>query len=193
MKQHDSSRRDFLQQSAALAGSSWAKLIVPGIATLSQAACTAKEEQAAFTILSNDEATEFAAIAARILPTTDTPGAKEAGVIYFFDQSFGTFNAPMLEMSRAGLAQLQLGIDGDVRFSELSEDEQDLHLEAIEQTPFFGVMRLLTLFGFFGMSKHGGNKDDIGWKLVGIDPHVHSFESPFGYYDAEYMKENPSG
>jgi hypothetical protein len=48
----------------------------------------------------------------------------------------------------------------------------------------------MTLAGFFGMSKYGGNKDDIGWKLIDVDPHQHVFTSPFGYYDAEYMKEN---
>ena len=71
--------------------------------------------------------------------------------------------------------------------------QQDAYLEANQESPFFGMVRMLTLCGFFGMSKYGGNTNGIGWKLVGMDPRVHTYESPFGYYDAEYMKEHPNG
>ncbi len=193
MTQSELSRRNFLQRSAGIAGASWAKSVLPGLAAISQAACTAKEEKTPFVLLRPDEGIEFEAIAARIIPTTDTPGAREAGVIYFFDQSFGTFNAPMLEAARGGLEKFQSGIQGSELFSELTEDEQDSYLESNEQTPFFGMMRFLTMCGFFGMSKYGGNQDDIGYKLVGMNSNVHVYQSPFGYYDAEYQKENPSG
>lgn len=193
MTHYDSSRRDFLQQSMTVAGASWAKVILPGLAAISQAACTAKENQAPFTNLGDAEAVEFEAIVARILPTTDTPGAREAGVIYFFDQTFGSFNAPMLDVARGGLAKLQSGIDGDIKFSILTDEQVDAHLGAIEQTPFFGLMRFMTLCGFFGMSKYGGNRDGIGWKLVGMEPGMRAYQSPFGYYDAEYLEEHPDG
>lgn len=184
------SRRHFLQQSAGVAGANWAKVVLPGLAAISQAACTSKEERAPFTILGAEEAVEFEAIAARIIPTTDTPGAREAGVIYFFDQSFGTFNAPMLPMLRGGLGQIQESIEDGRKFSELSETEQDDLLEANSKTPFFGLFRMMTFTGFLGMSKYGGNKDGVGWKLLGMDPNVHAYSYPFGYYDAEYMKES---
>lgn len=190
MNPKELTRRHFLQQSAGVAGTSWAKVVLPGLAAISQAACTAKEERAPFTILSEEEAIEFEAVAARIIPTTDTPGAREAGVIYFFDQTFGTFNAPMLPMLRGGLAQLQGTIEGSRNFSELSEDEQDALLEENANTPFFGLIRMMTFAGFFGMSKYGGNKNGVGWKLLGMDPDVHAYSYPFGYYDAEYVKEN---
>jgi len=190
MNPKELSRRNFLQQSAGVAGASWAKVVLPGLAAISQAACTAKEERAPFTILSEEEAIEFEAVAARIIPTTDTPGAREAGVIYFFDQTFGTFNAPMLPMLRGGLAQLQGTIEGGRKFSELSEDEQDTLLEENANTPFFGLIRMMTFAGFFSLSKYGGNKDGVGWKLLGMDPNVHAYSYPFGYYDAEYMQEN---
>jgi len=189
----EASRRIFLQQSAGVAGASWLRAVLPGLAAISQAACTAKEEKAPFTILQEDEATEFEAIAARIIPTTDTPGAREAGVIYFFDQSFGTFNAPLLPALRSGLEELQASIGGKAKFSGLSHSEQDALLEANEQTPFFALTRIMTFCGYFGMSEYGGNKDGVGWKLLGMDPHAHTYESPFGYYDAEYLKENPHG
>lgn len=193
MTPQEISRRFFLQQSAGVAGTTWARAVLPGLAAISQAACTAKDEQASFAILQQDEAIEFEAIAARIIPTTDTPGAREAGVIYFFDQSFGSFNAPLLPMLRGGLEALQANIDGGRNFSELSEGEQDALLGANQNTPFFGLIRMMTFAGFFGMSEYGGNIDGVGWELLGMDPHVHAYTYPFGYYDAEYVKENPNG
>jgi len=190
MDRQDTSRRNFLRGGVALAGGSWLRYTAPGIAALAQAACSAQEDSAAFAILTAKEATEFEAIAARILPTTDTPGAREAGVIWFFDQTFGTFNAGNLQFARSGLAEFQTAIDSGELFSDLDEAAQDAFLKTQEQTPFFNMIWFMTLTGFFGMSKYGGNRNDIGWKLLDVDPGMHAYHSPFGYYDAEYMKEH---
>ena len=187
------SRRLFLEQSAGVTGAAWARAVLPGLAAISQAACTAKEEESPFTVLQDAEAIEFEAIAARIIPTTDTPGATEAGVIYFIDQSFGSFNAAMLPMLRSGLEQLQSGVSDGRTFSELSEEQQDDLLVDNQETPFFGLMRVMTFAGFLGMSQYGGNKDGVGWELLGVDPMAHVYTSPFGYYDEEYLKENADG
>lgn len=190
MTSSNTTRRNFLQNGVALAGGSWLRFSAPGLAALAQAACSAKEEAREFTVLSQAEALEFEAIAARILPTTDSPGAREAGVIWFFDQTFGTFNAKHLADARQGLADFQAAIEGDTLFSNLDSAAQDAHLAAHEQGAFFELMRTMTLYGFFGMSKYGGNKNDIGWKLIDVDPAQHAYQSPFGYYDAEYLQEN---
>ena len=72
-------RRMIMQGSGTLVGSAMMRAGLPTFVALSQAACSAKEEAAAFENLSFVEAREIIAIAARILPTTDTPGATEAG------------------------------------------------------------------------------------------------------------------
>ena len=191
MNSEELTRRHFLRQTASVAGATWARAALPGLAAVSVAACNAKEEQAPFELLEADEAVEFEAIIARIIPTTATPGAREAGVIYFFDKSLASFNAPMLPMLRSGLANLQSGLEDGRLFSDLSEQAQDSLLEANQETPFFGITRMMTFSGFFGMSEYGGNKDGIGWKLLGMDPDAHAYSYPFGYYDAEYSQENP--
>lgn len=193
MNELDVTRRGFLLQSATLASASWAKLVLPALAGLSQAACSAREQAQEFVVLTPEEAKEFAAIAARIIPTTDTPGAREAGVVHFFDQTFASFNAPMLAPARGMLQQFAGALEGGKPFSALAEADQDAFLETQQNTPFFGMVRFLTLCGFFGMSKYGGNRDGVGWDLVGMTPLTHAYQSPFGYYDAEYLKENPNG
>lgn len=184
-------RRIFLQGSGTLVGSALMRAGIPAFVALSQAACTAKKEAAAYENITTAEAREIIAITARILPTTETPGATEAGVVYFIDKAFGTFLANATVPSRAMLADFQSGVaaafPGAQLFSDLSESDQDTYLVRNEKTPFFGGIRFLTMAGVFGMSKYGGNRDNVGWKLVGMDGPPHAWAPPFGHYDAEYL------
>ncbi|MEX2122877.1 MAG: gluconate 2-dehydrogenase subunit 3 family protein [Woeseia sp.] len=189
------SRRHFLAGSgsfAALVGSPLLRAGLPGLVAFSASACTARDEGAAFEVLGAAEAREFEAIAARILPTTDTPGAREAGVIWFMDKSFGSIMKDNLESAREGLAEFQSGVaaawPGAKVFSDLDENEQDRYLQTQEETDFFGFVRFATIAGFFGMSSYGGNRDNVGWKLLGLDGQHHAWQAPFGHYDAEYMR-----
>ncbi|MDZ7645447.1 MAG: gluconate 2-dehydrogenase subunit 3 family protein [Woeseiaceae bacterium] len=189
-------RRAFVRGSGALAGGSLLRLGWPAALAAAQAACSARDEGAAFTTLTPGEAREFEAVAARILPTTATPGAREAGVIYFFDNLPNTPLAGMLDGLRGTLRPFQAGIaarfPGAQRFSDLGEADQDVWLAENEQTPFFGMARMVTLTGFFAMSRYGGNRDNIGWDLIGFDGPGPQ-QSPFGYYDAVYQRENGDG
>jgi gluconate 2-dehydrogenase gamma chain len=179
------SRRNFLQSASIMTGASWLRLSAPTLAGITQAACTAKEESSAFIVLDDDEAADFAAIAARIIPTTDTPGATEAGVIHFFDRAFGKESSGALAGARDGLTELNSTLRNATRFAELDDEKQDAVLGTIEDGAFFSLMRTMTIYGFFAMSSYGGNKDNVAWDLIGFDGHHGAWEYPFGYYDAE--------
>lgn len=167
------SRRTFLKGSGTFIGSTMLRAAATSFLAVSQAVCSARDEGAAFENITNAEAREFIAVAARILPTTDTPGATEAGAVYFVDKAFGTFLADSLGFARAQHAGFQAGVadayPGAQRFSDLDEADQDAYLKTTEQTPFFQGARFLTIAGVFGMASYGGNRDNIGWKLVGMD------------------------
>ena len=194
-------RRMFMQGSGTLVGSVMMRAGIPAFIAVSQAACTAKKEAAAYENITSAEAREIIAIAARIIPTTQSPGATEAGAVYFFDKAFGTFFSGLAGPARGMLAGFQAGVaaafPGAQVFSDLGEDDQDKYLKSVENTPFFGGARFLTLAGVFGMSMYGGNRDNIGWKLVGMDGPPHAWLPPFGHYDTEYMAaqqgEQPNG
>ncbi len=177
------SRRNFLKAAGVAASGSLLRIGAPALAALTQAACTARDEQTSFSVLGKDEAADIAAIAARIIPTTDTPGATEAGVVHFFDQAFAAHFSDSLGFVRAQLGALndRLG----VRFATLDEAAQDAELTSIEDTEFFELVRVMTLFGFFGMAKHGGNQDYLSWELVGFKGNNGAWMYPFGYYDAQ--------
>ena len=197
MQHEQYSRRAFLRGSGALAGGTLFRGGIAGIAGIAQAACTARDESAAYENLSGDEAREIIAIAARILPTTDTPGATEAGAVYFFDQALGGLLPDIAERYRQGLADFSAGIAGRFpgaqRFSDLDTTDQDAWLADAEDTAFFADSRFLTLAGVFAMHKYGGNRDDIGWKLVGMDGPPHAWSYPFGDYDADVAPETGNG
>lgn len=197
MISEDLTRRTFLQASGSLAGSALMRAGLPTFVALSQSACSARDAAAAFENISNAQARELIAIAARILPTTDTPGATEAGAVYFFDKAFGSFLADAADSKREQMAEFQAGVatayPGAELFSALNTADQDEYLQSVEDTPFFQSTRFLTIAGVFGMASWGGNRDDIGWKLVGMDGPPHTWEPPFGHYDAEYMEGLKNG
>ena len=192
----DLSRRLFLQSAGALTGSAYVRILVPGIAAISQAACSARDNGEAFAVLDEAEARDFAAIAARIIPTTETPGATEAGVIHFIDRAFAAEMNGQLEFARIGLAGFNEALDAKhpgERLDELDEDAQDAFLATQDETSFFELTRTMTIFGFFAMPKHGGNRDKVGWELVGFEGDHGAWAYPFGYYDAQVHGENGDG
>ena len=150
-----------------------------------------------FKNITNAEAREIIAIAARILPTTNTPGATEAGAVYFFDEAFGTIFSEMAVPARLMLSEFQKNIPnifpGAQVFSDLNELEQDTYLQSVEETPFFQGARFMTLAGVFGMAKYGGNHNNVGWQLAGMPGPPQAWAHPFGDYDAAYESGETDG
>ena len=141
-----------------------------------------------FTALTAGEAKEIEAIAAQMIPTDDTPGAREAGVIYFIDRALATFDHDTRALYTEGLKDLDARrtslFPGSRSFAGLQPAGQVRLLKAIEKTDFFELVRTHTVLGFFGNPSYGGNRDRAGWKLIGFEDRF-QFEPPFGYYDAE--------
>ena len=71
------------------------------------------------------------------------------------------------------------------RFSDLSFARQTEVLRSVETSPFFATVHMMTLSGLFALPDYGGNRDKLGWKLIGFDDR-HVWQPPFGYYDANY-------
>jgi len=142
-----------------------------------------------FTVLAAADAADIEALTSQIVPSDDTPGAREAGVVYFIDRALGTFFQHMSADFTAGLAAFQETCRAQNRhvasFAELTSDRQIAFLRTVENTPFFDRVRMLTLCGMFTMPSYGGNRDGVGWKLIGFEDQ-HAFQPPFGYYDRDY-------
>jgi gluconate 2-dehydrogenase gamma chain len=209
------SRRDFLLHSLGGASSVWVASQWPALLSAATHARNAvnSAEPPKFDFFSAEQAAEIEAVSARIIPTTDTPGAREAGVIYFIDRALLTFAKDQQKTCIDGLADLQTRVaqtfPGATKFSALAPDQQDQILHALDAPPnasgrrgarnrstgnsFFETIRATTIAGFLidPDSDRRGNRDAVGWKVIGRDP-AHMFQSPFGFYDKDYPGYEPN-
>jgi gluconate 2-dehydrogenase gamma chain len=140
-----------------------------------------------FQTLDTATAAEIDAITSQIIPSADGPGAREAGVIFFIDRALSTFDADLREAYRTGMADVQKKrqelFPGSKSVAALTSDQQIQLIKAIETSDFFELVRTHTLYGFLGNPSYGGNRDRVGWKLIGFEDRM-AFQPPFGYYDA---------
>lgn len=183
-------RRNFLGAVSAGIGGVWLTGHWPDIAAAADAASRAVADPgaAALQVLSQDEKVEIDAIASRILPSDDGPGAREAGVVYFIDRALGTFAGDARPLVSAGLATLSATVKttypDNARFSALEPDAQDRMLQTIESDAFFQFVRWGTIAGFLANPSYGGNRGKVGWRWIGFEDRF-VWQEPFGYYDRE--------
>ena len=139
---------------------------------------------ATISFLSAAEAADIEAVASQIIPSDDTPGAREAGVVYFIDRSLASCFSRLAGDYRAQLAAFQAAFrerhPSAGSFASLPSERQVEYLKEVDQTPFF-----TTLLGMLSLPVYGGNRNGVGWKLLGFED-AHAFAAPFGYYDRDY-------
>jgi gluconate 2-dehydrogenase gamma chain len=129
------------------------------------------------------EARTLAAICDGLIPPDSDPGAGWARVVNFIDiQLCGPYR-DLRAAYRHGIA----AIDATARaqshkaFAELTEEQQAGILTALERgeaprtiwkaadpRQFFEMVLAHTMEGFYGDPRHGGNRNRISWKMVGL-------------------------
>jgi len=146
-----------------------------------------------FTVLAPAEMETLAAIAERIFPTTDSPGAVKIGALDYIDIALAGDYAALVPLYRQGLgiidrhARSKFG----AQFVDLPDELKDAVLVDFEAgaiagftkaAEFFENVRYHVLEGIFCEPQYGGNKDMIGWRLVNFPG------QQFGYADAYVNK-----
>jgi hypothetical protein len=205
------SRRNFLTRGGAAVSAAWLAAHWPAIVAAAEHAHQAAKSSTPpkFQFFAPAEAVEIDAIAARIIPSDETPGAREAGVVYFIDRALTTFAIDDQKAYREGLPALQARVRElfpDVeRFSRAAPEQQDQILHAVDDQTgsgrrdlpntaakrFFETVRVHTIVAFLIDPDSGGNRDGVGWKVIGREPE-HMFQPPFGYYDKDYAGWQPN-
>jgi len=171
------SRRNFLFKTVGASSAAWLTANWPA----QVAAAERAQAMGSFTYFTREQAADVDAMAAQIYPTTDTPGAREAQVIYFIDLALVTFAQDKQDVYAKGFADLASKTGGKA-FAALSSVDQIALLTSIEKTPFFRTVRDHTIMGMFAAPQHGGNFKKIGWTQIGYDDSL-NFRAPFGAYD----------
>jgi hypothetical protein len=206
------SRRDFLSRGISGLSAVWVSAHLPALVAAAGHARRAANAATPpkFEFFTPEQAVEIDAITARIIPTDDTPGAHEAGVVYFIDRGLATFSADDQKTYRDGLPELQARVSelfpGVVKFSALTAEQQDEVLHSFDRNAppsgrpfrarpaaqnFFETLRGHTIAGFLIDPDFGGNHDGVGWKVIGRE-REHMFQPPFGFYDKDYPGWQPA-
>lgn len=208
-------RRTFLTRTAAGLSAAWMTSQFPAMAAAARHAHTAAASPTPpkFEYFTPEEAVEIEAIASRIIPSDGTPGAKEAGVIYFIDRALVTFASDSKAEYREGLEEVQAILAEKFptvqKFSAATPEQQDAVLETLSTSkpritasrrnrpnsgnqPFFEIVRYHTIAGFLidPDSDRRGNKDGVGWNVIGRE-NSHIFQAPFGDLDKNYPGWQP--
>jgi gluconate 2-dehydrogenase gamma chain len=208
----DHNRRDFLLRSCSGITAVWLSVHWPALLSAATHAQAAAQSPAATKLefLTPEQAKEIDAITARIIPTDETPGAREAGVVYFIDRALATFAIDDQKTYHEGFPEIQartheLFPELD-RFSAASPEQQDQILHSFDEQAsgdrrpyrpraaaesFFDTLRLHTLVAFLLDPDAGGDPNGVGWKVIGRE-REHMFQPPFGYYDKNYPGWQPA-
>lgn len=172
IKQTKLTRRHFLALSVVGVG---------GMCLLSQ--CTSSP-LSRWRFLTEQESILLDALAEQMIPTDEWPGGKDAGVTNFIDQQLKGPYTRFQETYRKGLMAIQetCKVKYQKRFEQLHWDEQTRFLETMEagkmggnywkegfDRQFFGLIRDHSMQGYYGSPRHGGNKNNISYKMMKLD------------------------
>ena len=130
-------RRDFIVGLTEIATGAWMAAQLPALrATAAYAASVAP--QAPWEFFTAEEAREFDAISAQIVPTDDTPGAREARVVRFVDHWFATVQKEAQPVFRNDFKLLAEAVTartpGNRSIAALSDADQIALLMAFEKS-----------------------------------------------------------
>jgi gluconate 2-dehydrogenase gamma chain len=202
-------RRQMLSHGLAGMSAAWVSAHWPAMLSAASHARHAAQSAspAKFEFFSPEQAAQVDAISSCIIPTTNTAGAHEAGVVYFIDRALVTFEKGFRRKYTEGLVQVQAVVreifPGTEKFSAATPAQQEKILQSLDRhfpgnkraalhphaaaQSFFETIRVDTIVGFLIDPDSGrlGNRDGLGWKAIGRDP-AHMFQPPFGFYDKNY-------
>jgi gluconate 2-dehydrogenase gamma chain len=196
MNESDERRRRFLFATGGMLAGTWVAFNWPAIAAAAEhaehaghAASTAGSVSPQLAFLKLADAADVEAITSQILPSSTSPGAREAHVVHFIDRALATFFSDRAAAFRTGFAEFRQAFckayPEVASFAAASATEQFRFLSSVDRTDFFASLRMLTIVGTLCSPSYGGNFEGTGWQLVGFkDQHV--FTPPFGYYDRDY-------
>ena len=191
------SRRDFLKAGAGAAGVAVLAACTPGVTNTTATTTsippgttppTTSHPAAvspifdALQFFDDTQAAVIHAAAGRIIPgTPQDPGAKEAAVVVFIDRALAGYDRDLqrdyliaifgmeayaLDKYKEGFAKLTDSQQDDILGNmEKGSDEAKRYLA--NPTPFFNTLVNHTRQGMFVDPIYGGNRDSVGWKLIG--------------------------
>jgi gluconate 2-dehydrogenase gamma chain len=134
-------------------------------------------KQGDWDFLSDTQARTLQAICDQIIPADEFPSASQAGVLTYIDRQLTRHYRRRQDAYRAGLEQAhtlsmtRFGKPLDV-LTPLQQLQAVSEIERKDRT-FFNLVLTHTMEGYYGSPRHGGNRDGVSWRMLGLaDPPV---------------------
>ncbi len=173
------SRRKFIKIASLGAGT--LTLSVGGLSLFEGCAAPQRSGQK---FLTDNEYHIVESFAEQIIPTNEYPGGRDTGAADFIDiQLAGPYHRFQQDY-RKGLAAIEETCQNmyHKKFVELPWNIQTEFMKDMEagklsgdnwkegfSRKFFELLRSHSLQGFYGSPRHGGNKDFVSYKMIGLD------------------------
>jgi len=127
----------------------------------------------AWEFFSDTQAQSLQAFCDTVIPANDYPSASQAGVLVYIDRQLARRYRRHRDAYRDGL--IALDRLSHQRFGKeiaaLDPQQKTGLLQEFERTSrkTFDLFRAHTFEGYYGPPRHGGNRDALSWKMLGID------------------------
>lgn len=112
------------------------------------------------------------ALCEQIIPSDQTPGAAQAGVVNFIDLQLTGPYRKHRNAYRRGLAALDQAARqaAGQPFAAFDPARQTGFLTNLQgdNRRFFGMVVTHTMQGYYGDPRHGGNLDAVSWRMLGV-------------------------
>ncbi|MDR1344795.1 MAG: gluconate 2-dehydrogenase subunit 3 family protein [Tannerellaceae bacterium] len=166
-------RRQFIKQSVALSGC----LLLP--------ACRRSPHARLYRTFSPEEAGCLIALCEQVIPADDTPGATDAGVIFYIDTTVARYFPETVSRYKTGIASLQTYClrEHGSSFETLAQSVQTDIMkrmdtgdfpsedgwEGVSPKSFMSMLTEHTMQGFYGPPRHGGNRNYASYRMLKLD------------------------
>ena len=132
----------------------------------------AGRKNSVYNFLSDDDASTLAAICDQVIPADDFPSASQAGVLTYIDRQLTRRYRRHQRTYLGGLKSVdRMSLDRFGLVPAAATKQQQLELvTALEKADkkFFELVRAHTMEGYYGSPRHGGNRDAVSWRMLGL-------------------------
>ena len=150
---------------------------------LGRSACARKPAADQIRLVRSGDAAEIKAIACQIIPDDETPGAERAGVIWFIDRALAGYDQDKRSSTRAVWPKRKPSAPSCFRDSSMHRQPHQRAADPAaarrdRKDRFFPAGALSHHARILRPSQDGGNRGEVGWKLLGVE-HSMQFSAAF--------------
>ena len=131
-----------------------------------------KSGSSAWDFLSDSHARILSALCDQIIPADDFPSASQAGVVIYIDRQLARHYRRYQNAYLAGLEQADaISRKGSGQALADAPSARQLQITLAlekENRSFFELIRQHTMEGYYGSPRHGGNRDAVSWRMLGL-------------------------